>query len=101
MTGKPLSKRQVYGKDSDEPVHYTVYGKDPQDIWDHHREEAASHLTALMVQRGLLGAEPAPDPATTAEIAILLAILQGPSFSCIVRNGALQRWKSIAVSSIF
>lgn len=80
MTGKPLSKRQVYGKDSDEPVHYTVYGKDPQDIWDHHREEAASHLTALMVQRGLLGAEPAPDPATTAEIAILARNFAGTFF---------------------
>ena len=70
MTGKPLTKRQLYGKDSDAPVHYTVYGKNPQDIWEH-REEAASYLISLMAQRGLLGDEPDPDPAVAAEIGVL------------------------------
>ena len=59
MTGKKLTKRQVYGKDSDCPVRYRVYGKDPQDIWDNHRETAAAYLISHMVRQGLIESKPA------------------------------------------
>lgn len=69
LTGKRLTQRQVYGKDSDEPVHYTVYGKDERDIWDNQLEAAASHLITLMIQQGLLADGAEPDPAITANLA--------------------------------
>lgn len=59
MTGKKLTKRQVYGKDSDCPVRYRVCGKDPQDIWDNHRETAAAYLISHMVRQGLIESKPA------------------------------------------
>lgn len=33
MTGKCLTKRQLYGKDSDAPVNHIVHGKDPWDVY--------------------------------------------------------------------
>ena len=33
MTGKCLTKRQLYGKDSDSPVNHIVHGKDPWDVY--------------------------------------------------------------------
>lgn len=58
MTGKKLTKRQVYGKDSDCLVRYRVYGKDPQDIWANQREPAAAHLISHMVRQGLIESKP-------------------------------------------
>ena len=53
LTGAPLTKRELYGVDSDYPVHYTIYGKNAWDVWDK-REAAAAHLSTLMAERDLL-----------------------------------------------
>lgn len=71
MTGKPLTKRELYGKDSDQPVNYTIHGKDPSDIYNNQREAAARYLLACMEERGLLDSTPAEDPAKAADLAAL------------------------------
>lgn len=68
MTGKCLTKRQLYGKDSDSPVNHIVHGKDPWDIYAK-QETEASYLISVMVQRGLLSGVVVSDPAAASDLA--------------------------------
>lgn len=70
MTGKCLTKRQLYGKDSDAPVNHIVHGKDPWDVYSK-REAEASYLISVMVQRGLLSGVVVSDPDEDADLAEL------------------------------
>ncbi|MEG2394330.1 MAG: hypothetical protein RSC36_04805, partial [Ruthenibacterium sp.] len=53
-TGKTLTKRDLYGSDSDYPVDRTVYGKSPQDIYHNKLPQVAASILAQMKERGLL-----------------------------------------------
>ena len=55
-TGKLVLKSQLYAGRSDQPVNYSVYGLNKQDIWEHELETAANWLIALMAEKGLLPA---------------------------------------------
>ena len=68
MAGKCLTKRQLYGKDSNEPVNHIVHGKDPWDVFSK-REAEASYLISVMVQRGLLSGVAVADPAAASDLA--------------------------------
>lgn len=68
MTGKCLTKRQLYGTDSNEPVNHIVHGKDPWDVYSK-REAEASYLISVMVQRGLLSGVAVADPAAASDLA--------------------------------
>lgn len=68
MTGKCLTKRQLFGKASDAPVNHIVHGKDPWDIYTK-REVEACYLISVMVQRGLLSGVAAADPAAASDLA--------------------------------
>lgn len=70
MTGKCLTKRQLYGKDSDAPVNHIVHGKDPWDVYSK-REAAANYLISVMVQRGLLSGVAVSVPDEDANLAEL------------------------------
>lgn len=70
MTGKCLTKRQLYGKDIDAPVNHIVHGKDPWDVYSK-REAAANYLISVMVQRGLLSGVVVSDPDEDADLAEL------------------------------
>ena len=70
MTGKCLTKRQLYGKDSDAPVNHIVHGKDPWDVYSK-REAAANYLISVMVQRGLLSGVAVSVPDEDADLAEL------------------------------
>ena len=76
MTGKCLTKRQLFGKASDAPVNH---GKDPWDIYNK-REAEASFLISVMAQRGLLSGvavAASDDDADLAELACLTSTLAG------------------------
>lgn len=71
MTGKCLTKRQLFGKASDAPVNHIVHGKDPWDIYNK-REAEASYLISVMAQRDLLSGvavAASDDDADLAELA--------------------------------
>ena len=70
MTGKCLTKRQLFGKDSDAPVNHIVHGKDPWDVYSK-REAAANYLISVMVQRGLLSGVAVSVPDEDANLAEL------------------------------
>lgn len=70
MTGKCLTKRQLFGKDSDSPVNHIVHGKDPWDIYNN-REKEASYLLSMMAQCGLLVGVAVADPSAVADLAEL------------------------------
>lgn len=70
MTGKCLTKRQLYGKDSDAPVNHILHGKDPWDVYSK-REAAANYLISVMVQRGLLSGVAVSVPDEDADLAEL------------------------------
>ena len=55
-TGKLVLKSQLYDGGSDQPVDYTAYGLNEQDIWEHELEAAANRLIILMGEKGLLPA---------------------------------------------
>lgn len=42
MTGKCLTKRKLYGKDSDSPVNHIVHGKDPWDVYTRGKPKSAT-----------------------------------------------------------
>lgn len=92
MTGRPLTKRELYGKDSDQPVNYTIHGKDPSDIYNNQREAAARYLFACMEERGLLDSTPAENPAKAADLAALARDFKDVFFSIHSRE-----WKSRTV----
>lgn len=54
QTGNPITKRQLYDKDSDYPINKTVYGKNPKDILENHIPKVASELIVKMKECGLL-----------------------------------------------
>ena len=68
MTGKCLTKRQLFGKASDAPVNHIVHGKDPWDVYSK-REAEASYLISVMVRRGLLSGVVVSDPAAASDLA--------------------------------
>lgn len=70
MTGKCLTKRQLFGKASDAPVNHIVHGKDPWDIYAK-QETEASYLISVMVQRGLLSGVAVSVPDEDADLAEL------------------------------
>lgn len=53
-SGKLLTKRQLYGTDSDEPVNYCVRGASPEDIRSRILPHTGQYLTAKMQEAGLL-----------------------------------------------
>lgn len=57
QTGKKITKRQLYGKDSDQPVDKPLYGKNPNDIEKHFFSAAANEIILQMKQAGLLQTE--------------------------------------------
>ena len=50
---RKITKRQLCGKDSDEPVNRFVSGLDPEDIEQNHIPDVVNQLLGLMQQRGL------------------------------------------------
>lgn len=70
MTGKRLTKRQLFGKASDAPVNHIVHGKDPWDVYNK-REAEVSYLISVMVQRGLLSGVVVSDSDEDADLAEL------------------------------
>lgn len=80
-TNKPFTKRQLLGKNSDQPVNYTVYGKDPWDIYDNQRETAADYLLTLMTQQGLLSIGPAKDAQKEEDLGALARDFEDMFFS--------------------
>lgn len=70
LTGKRLTKRQLFGKDSDQPVNHIVHGKDSWDIYNN-RETEASYLISMMAQVGLLDGLDVSDPAEAVDLAEL------------------------------
>lgn len=94
LTGKPLSKHFLYGTDSNQPVHYMIYGKDPWDIWYNHLEAAVAHLAMLMAQQGLIANSSThiDDPANTAKLDVLARNFKD-TFFMLHRN----EWKARTV----
>ena len=80
-TNKPFTKRQLLGKSSDQPVNYTVYGKDPWDIYDNQRETAADYLLTLMAQQGLLSIGPTKDAQKEEDLGALARDFEDMFFS--------------------
>ena len=70
LTGKRLTQRQLFGKDSDQPVNHIVHGKDSWDIYNN-RETEASYLISMMAQVGLLDGLDVSDPAEAVDLAEL------------------------------
>ncbi len=50
---RKITKRQLCGKDSDEPVNRFVSGLDPEDIEQNHIPDVVNQLLGLMQQRGV------------------------------------------------
>ena len=50
---RKITKRQLYGKDSDEPVNRFVSGLNPEDIEKNRIPDVINKLLGLMQQRGL------------------------------------------------
>lgn len=53
-SGGKITKRQLYDKDSDQPVNKVLYGRTPQDIMKRLFPQAADELIFQMHQRGIL-----------------------------------------------
>lgn len=70
-TGDVITKRQLFGVESDCPVDKPVYGANPADIEEHHFPAIANELIQAMYQAGLLAAsnryEPTHDLGDAAE----------------------------------
>lgn len=54
QTGELVTKAQLYGGSSDQPVNCSLYGKDEQDIYTHKLETAAAQLITRMAEKNLL-----------------------------------------------
>lgn len=80
-TNKPFTKRQLLGKNSDQPVNYTVYGKDPWDIYDNQREAAADYLLTLLAQQGFLSIGPAKNAQKEEDLGALARDFEDMFFS--------------------
>lgn len=63
-TGKKITKRRLYEKDSDQPVDKPLYGKNPADIEKHSFSAAANEIIFQMKMAGLLQAEDDADRNT-------------------------------------
>lgn len=103
LTGKPLSKHFLYGTDSNQPVHYMIYGKDPWDIWYNHLEAAVAHLAMLMAQQGLIAntSTHIDDPANTAKLDVLARNFKD-TFSCyIATSGKHALWMNTSGSMMY
>lgn len=72
-TGKKITKRQLYGKDSDYPINKALYGKNPTDIETQYFPTAANELIVQMRQTGLLEENHPDDPSAQAHDLAALA----------------------------
>lgn len=82
-TGKLVLKSQLYVGRSDQPVNYSVYGSNEQDIWEHELEDVANRLIALMAEKGLLpsGHSVEEDLSETADLGEVAASFKDVFFA--------------------